>query len=121
MRRLAIFLSAVLAALALSGCALSDVGNADVVVCNDSPQVIYTITLSTETQSESVSAPQDVGLLERGDRCSFQLEDGSQAFTLELMGEHGDLLARCRGTYEGKRLLLTLREDGGVLVREDKR
>ena len=120
MRRLALLLSAALAALVLSGCALSDVGDADVVVCNDSPQVIYAITLSTEIQSESVSAPQDVGLLERGDRCGFQLEDGSRAFTLELMDEHGDLLARCRGSYEGKRLVLTLEENGGVSVQEDE-
>lgn len=118
MRRLIVFLSAALTALALSGCALSDVENADVLVCNDSPQVIYAVTLTTELQSESVSAPQGVGLLERGDRCGFQMADGSRAFTLELMGEHGDLLARCRGSYDGKRLLLTLEENGGVSVRE---
>lgn len=119
MRRLIALLSAVAALSALSGCASPGVGNADVVVCNDSPQVIYTVTLSTELQSESVSAASGVGLLERGDQCGFQLEDGSRAFTLELMDEHGDLLARCRGSYEGKRLLLTLEESGGVSVREE--
>ena len=121
MRRVIAFLSALLALSALSGCASPGVGNADVVVCNDSPQVIYTVTLSTDLQSESVSAPRDVGLLERGEQCGFQLEDGSRAFTLELMGEHGNLLARCRGSYEGKRLLLTLEESGGVSVREENK
>ena len=126
MRRVMAFLSVVLALIALSalsalsGCSSPGVGNADVVVCNDSPQVIYTVTLSTEMQSESVSAAQGVGLLERGDQCGFQLEEGSRAFTLELMDEHGDLLARCRGSYEGKRLLLTLEENGGVSVREEE-
>lgn len=120
MRRVIAFLSALLALSTLSGCASPGVGNADVVVCNDSPQVIYTVTLSTEMQSESVSAAQGVGLLERGDQCGFQLEEGSRAFTLELMDEHGDLLARCRGSYEGKRLLLTLEENGGVSVREEE-
>lgn len=120
MRRLAVLLSAAAAVFALSGCASPGVGNADVVVCNDSPQVIYTVTLSTEMQSESVSAARGVGLLERGDQCGFQLEDESRAFTLELMDEHGDLLARCRGSYEGKRLLLTLEENGGVSVREEE-
>ena len=123
MRRVMAFLSVVLALIALSalsGCSSPGVGNADVVVCNDSPQVIYTVTLSTEMQSESVSAASGVGLLERGDQCGFQLEDGSRAFTLELMDEHGDLLARCRGSYEGKRLLLTLEENGGVSVREEE-
>ncbi len=123
MRRVMAFLSAILALFALSalsGCSSPGVGNADVVVCNDSPQVIYTVTLSTEMQSESVSAASGVGLLERGDQCGFQLEDGSRAFTLELMDEHGDLLARCRGSYEGKRLVLTLEENGGVSVQEDE-
>lgn len=125
MRRILAFLSVLLALFtlsalsALSGCSAPGVGNADVVVCNDSPQVIYTVTLSTEVQSESVSAARGVGLLERGDQCGFQLEDGSQVFTLELMDEHGDLLARCRGSYEGKRLLLTLEENGGVSIREE--
>ncbi len=120
MRRLIALLSAALAAFTLSGCSSPGLGDADVVVYNNSPQVVYSVTLSTEIQSESVSAPRDVGLLERGDRCGFQLADGSQAFTLELMGKHGDLLARCRGSYQGKRLLLTLEEDGGVSVQEEE-
>lgn len=121
MRPLIAMLSAVLALSALSGCSSPGLEDADLVVYNDSPQVIYTVTLSTELQSESVSAPRDVGLLERGERCGFQLEDGSRAFTLELMGEHGDLMTRCRGSYEGKRLLLTLEESGGVSVREENK
>ena len=120
MRRLIALLSAALAAFTLSGCSSPSLTDADLVVYNDNSQVIYTVTLSTEIQSESVSAPRDVGLLERGDRCGFQLGDGSQAFTLELMGKHGDLLARCRGSYQGKRLLLTLEEDGGVSVQEEE-
>ena len=120
MRRLAVLLSAAATALALAGCSTPGVGNADVVVCNDSPRVIYTVTLSTEMESESVSAASGVGLLGRGDQCGFQLEDGSRAFTVELMDEHGDLLARCRGSYQGKRLLLTLEEDGGVSVQEEE-
>ena len=119
MRHLAVLLSAA-AALALSGCSSPGLGDADLVVCNDNPQVIYTVTLTTELQSESLSAPRDVGLLERGEWCGFTLEDGTRTFTLELMGEHGDLLARCRGSYEGTPLLLTFGQDGQVSVQEEE-
>ena len=118
MKSLIALLSAFLILLPLSGCASPGQAEADLVVRNDSPQVIYTVTLSTEVQSESISAPRDVGLLERGDRCGFQLEDGSRAFTLELKGEHGDLLARYRGSYQGRQLLLTFGEDGLMSLSE---
>lgn len=120
MRRLIALLSAVLAAFTLSGCSSPGLGDADVVVYNNSPQVVYSVTLTTELQSESLSALRDVGLLERGERCGFTLEDGTRTFTLELMGEHGDLLARCRGSYEGTPLLLTFEQDGQVSVQEEE-
>ena len=71
MKPLLCLLSAPLLALALSGCGTAGVANPDLVVYNDSTQVIYTITLSTETQSESVSSPRDLGLLERGIATAF--------------------------------------------------
>lgn len=118
MRRIFALLCAALAAVTLSACARFGNSDGDLIVCNDSSQVIYTITLSTQVQSESVTAPVNVGLLERGDRYGLVLEDGSDSFTLELKGEHGDLLARCTGHYRGKKLLLTLGENGMVSVSE---
>lgn len=124
MKRFAALLTGVLLPLSLSGCSMLGLGmtpnleDADLVVRNDSPQVIYTITLTTQVQSESVSSPQDMGLLERGERYGFTLEDGAEQFTLELKGEGERLLARCQGSYQGKRLLITLEEDGGVSASE---
>ena len=104
----------------LAGCGTAGAANPDLVVYNDSTQVIYTITLSTETQSESVSSPRDLGLLERGERYGMSLDGRSGPFTLELKGEHGDTLARCRSSFEGSRLLLTFEEDGRVSVNEEQ-
>ena len=124
MKRFAALLTGVLLPLSLSGCSMLGFGmtpsleDADLVVRNDSPQVIYTITLTTQVQSESVSSPRDMGLLERGERYGFTLEDGAEQFTLELKGEGERLLARCQGSYQGKRLLITLEEDGGVSASE---
>lgn len=120
MKPLLCLLSAPLLALALSGCGTAGAAHPDLVVYNDSTQVIYTITLSTETQSESVSSPRDLGLLERGDRYGMSLDGRSGPFTLELKGEHGDTLARCRSNYEGRRLLLTFEEDGRVSVSQEQ-
>lgn len=61
MKPLLCLLSAPLLALALSGCGTAGAAHPDLVVYNDSTQVIYTITLSTETQSESVSSPPGPG------------------------------------------------------------
>ena len=113
-------LCAALAALSLSGCGSGGAAHPDLVVYNDSTRVIYTITLSTSTQSQSVSAPQDLGLLERGESYGISLEGESGPFTLELKGERGDLLARCRSSFEGKRLALTFEEDGRVSVSRDE-
>ena len=124
MKRFAALLTGVLLPLCLSGCSMGGIVRtqnlvfADLFVRNDSPQVIYTITLTTQVQSESVSSPRDMGLLERGERYGFTLEDGAEQFTLELKGEGERLLARCQGSYQGKRLLITLEEDGGVSASE---
>lgn len=67
------------------------------MVYNDNPKVIYTITLSTSTQSQCASAPRDGGLLELGESYGMSLDGESGPFTLELKGEHGDLLAPMPG------------------------
>ena len=118
MRRVYSLLCAALTALSLSACARFGDSDGDLIVYNDSTQIIYTITLSTQVQSESVTAPLDVGLLERGESYGLSLEEGSSSFTLELKGQRGNLLARCTGHYKGKKLLLTLEESGMVSVSE---
>ena len=119
MKPLLCLLSAPLLALALFGCGTAVAANPDLVVYNDSTQVIYTITLSTETQSESVSSPRDLGLLERGDRYGMSLDGQSGPFTLELLGKGGELLGRWTGEFDGERLYLTLWEDGAVTASKE--
>ena len=56
------------------------------------------------------------GLLERGESYGLPLEEGTQDYILELLGEDGGVLARWRGRFHGERQELTLGADGAVTM-----
>lgn len=122
MRRFMPALLAGLLALGLSGCSAlgylmtPDQEDADLVVVNDSPRVIYAIALSAGDWAETVSSADGFGLLERGESYGLPLEEGTQDYTLELLGEDGGVLARWRGRFHGERQELTLGADGAVTM-----
>ena len=122
MRRFMPALLAALLALGLSGCSAlgyfmtPDQEDADLVVVNDSPQVIYAIALSAGDWAETVSSADGLGLLERGESYGLPLEEGTQDYILELLGEDGGVLARWRGRFRGERQELTLGTDGAVTM-----
>lgn len=106
-------------ALILSGCSMVGYlltndwdGDADLVVVNDSPQVVYSISLSTEGETETVSDAGGFGLLERGDSYGLVLEGEEEKFSVTLNNEAGQILARYQGIFSGRRLYLTLEADG---------
>ena len=113
-------LPAALAALLLSGCSAlgflfgPDQGEADLVVVNDSARAVYAISLDAGDWSETVSSADGFPLLERGESYGLSLEEGTQDYTLALLGEDGRTLARWQGRFHGERQELTLSENGPV-------
>lgn len=109
-------------AVILSGCSLMwylltpDQEDADLVVINDSREVVYAISVSQGEQTETVAEAGGHGLLERGESYGLLLAETGK-FTLALSGRSGELLGRYQGDYSGERLYLTLGE-GGTLTCE---
>ena len=100
-------------ALLLSGCSAlgflfgPDQGEVDLVV-------VYAISLDAGDWSETVSTADGFPLLERGESYGLSLEEGTQDYTLALLGEDGRTLARWQGRFHGERQELTLSENGPV-------
>ena len=107
-------------ALLLSGCSAlgflfgPDQGEVDLVVVNDSARAVYAISLDAGDWSETVSSVDGFPLLERGESYGLSLEEGTQDYTLALLGENGRLLARWQGRFHGERQELVLSENGAV-------
>lgn len=107
-------------ALLLSGCSAlgflfgPDQGEVDLVVFNDSSQGIYAISLSAEDWSEVMSSADGFPLLERGESYGLSLEEGTEDYTLALLGKNGRTLARWQGRFHGERQELTL--SGGGMI-----
>ena len=106
-------------ALLLSGCSAlgflfgPDQGEVDLVVVNDSARAVYAISLDAGDWTETVSSA-DGALLERGESYGLSLEEGTENYTLALLGEDGRPLARWQGRFHGERQELTLSENGPV-------
>ena len=121
MKRCAL-LPAILAALLLSGCSTlgflfgPDQGEADLVVVNDSARAVYAISLDAGDWTETVSSA-DGALLERGESYGLSLEEGTENYTLALLGEDGRPLARWQGRFRGERQELTLSGNGTITAR----
>lgn len=113
-------LLAALAALLLSGCSAlgflfgPDQGEADLVVFNDSARAVYAISLDAGGWTATVSSADGLALLEQGESYGLSLEEGTQDYTLALLGENGRLLARWQGRFHGERQELVLSENGAV-------
>ena len=126
MRRFMPALLAALLALGLSGCSVlgyfmtPDQEDADLVVVNDSPQVIYAIALSAGDWAETVSSADGLGLLERGESYGLYLEDGAEPVTVVLTGEWGQELACFPVEFSGERLVLTYTQGGGAAVQTEE-
>ena len=112
-------------ALTLSGCSAVRYlltgdwnGDADLVVVSQSSQVVYTLDLCQESWRGSTAGPDGRGLLERGESYALTPEE-TGPFTLELLGEGGELLGRWTGEFDGERLYLTLWEDGAVTASKE--
>lgn len=113
-------LLAALAALLLSGCSAlgflfgPDQGEADLVVFNDSARAVYAISLDAGGWTATVSSADGLALLEQGESYGLSLEEGTQDYTLALLGEDGRTLARWQGRFHGERQELVLSENGAV-------
>ena len=113
-------LPAALAALLLSGCSAlgflfgPDQGEIDLVVFNDSARAVYAISLDAGGWTATVSSADGLALLEQGESYGLSLEEGTQDYTLALLGENGRLLARWQGRFHGERQELVLSENGAV-------
>ena len=109
-------------ALLLSGCSAlgflfgPDQGEVDLVVVNDSARAVYAISLDAGDWTETVSSA-DGGLLERGESYGLSLEEGTENYTLALLGEDGRPLARWQGRFRGERQELTLSGNGSITAR----
>ena len=107
-------------ALLLSGCSAlgflfgPDQGEVDLVVVNDSARAVYAISLDAGDWSETVASVDGFPLLERGESNGLSLEEGTRDYTLALLGEDGQTLARWQGRFHGERQELTLSENGPV-------
>lgn len=106
-------------ALLLSGCSVLGyfmtpdwVEDADLIVVNQNETPVYAVTVSAGDGSETTADAGDRALLERGESYGLYLEEGAGEYTLELLGEDGAVLARCRGAYSGGQHCLIWQEDG---------
>ena len=114
-------------ALLLSGCSAlgflfgSDQGEVDLVVVNDSARAVYAISLDAGDWSETVSSADGFPLLERGESYGLSLEEGTEDYTLELLGKNGRTLARWQGRFHGERQELTLSGGGTIQLNGGER
>lgn len=103
--------------LLLTGCCGGE--NADLVVVNDSRRAVYSITVEYENSTESVMAANGTALLERGQTYGLTLEDGTKQVTVTLADRYNRELARTEVDFAGKRLYLTLEQNGSFSVGEE--
>ena len=101
-----------LAAFWLSGCGGED---ADLIVGNNSPSVVYTICISHEDETQVVSNADGNALLERGESYGLELDGTEELVTVVLLDRWQRELARSYVEFQGERLFLTL-EDGGTMI-----
>lgn len=101
----------------LSGCGGAE---ADLVVTNDSPLVVGSITLDYGDQTEMVVNADGTALLERGDSYGLELEDGAERVVVALADLDRRELARCLVDFAGERLYLTLEADGTLSLSEEE-
>lgn len=104
--------------LSLSGCSLLTIfltggsPDADLVIINDSPRNVGSLSLDYGDRTEVVSNANGFTLLERGESYGIQLVENRSTVTLSLLDSEGDTLCRCLvEVEEGVRLYATLRED----------
>ena len=97
------------AAFWLSGCGSPE---ADLVVVNNSPWEVWSITLNCGNRVGGVRNAREHALLKQGESCGLEWELGRATVTLFGLGNRE--LARTEVKFSGERLYLTLEEDGGL-------
>ena len=109
-------------ALLLSGCSVLGyfmtpdwVEDADLIVVNNSPSVVYAICISHEDETQVVSNADGNALLERGESYGLELDGTGELVTVVLLDRWQRELARSYVEFQGERLFLTL-EDGGTMT-----
>lgn len=111
-------LCAALAALCLSACGCDDGADADIVVYNDSSQVVGSITLEYGRQTQETAEAGGRALLERGESLGLELEEDTQWVRVVLKDLQGRAIAQKDVDYSGERLYLILREGRVSVLRE---
>lgn len=103
----------------LSGCSLAGFWlsgwggeDADLVVINDSPLIVDSISLEGAEHSRSLSDGRGFALLERGESFGLKLEEGEEQVLVTLWDQDGTALASARVEWKGERTFLTLDEAG---------
>lgn len=103
--------------LLLTGCCGGE--NADLVVVNNSDHAVWSITLDYENETQGVRCARDQALLEKGQTYGLTLEDGTKQVTVTLADRYNRELARTEVDFAGKRLYLTLEQNGSFSVGEE--
>lgn len=99
----------------LSGCGSPE---ADLVVVNNSPREVWSITLNYGNRTHGIRNAREHALLEQGESCGLEWELGRA--TVTLFGRNGRELARTQVKFSGERLYLILEEDGGLSLSSEE-
>ena len=109
----------------LSGCSLAAFWlsgwggeDADLVVINDSPLVVGSISLEGAEHSRSLSDGQGFALLERGESFGLKLEEGEEQVLVTLWDPEDRPLGSTWVEWDGQRVFLTL-DEAGKLTEEE--
>ena len=124
MKRSSILLSGLALALTLAGCSggvssLQGEAQPDLVVYNDSTDIIASITISTDRESQGVAAANDSPLLERGEAYGFDVQ-GTGRVTVELWDKAEKSLGRCQVKLEQRPVRVTLRDGRNLWIQEEQ-